>query len=142
MQLEMTMVDKSGKLYCRLRLLLAGLIVGIPVMAQQPVIDIHVHASNDVQAGPEHPENRARLDAYLAEADENNVVLFAASGPMDFVEHWSKSFGKRMLPGLVFPCRDGMTAFEGSDDGRRACFPGGKSFRILPGLESNTRTEI
>lgn len=113
---------------CCLLILLAALSLATPAVAEQAVIDIHVHASNDVQAGPEHPENQARLDAYRAEADANNVILFAASGPMDFVEYWSESFGKRMLPGLVFPCRDGMSAFEGSDDGRRVCFPGGKEF--------------
>jgi hypothetical protein len=110
--------------YC---LFLSILLVGAAAMAQQPVIDIHVHSSNDVEAGPEHPENQARLDAYRAEADENNVVLFLASGPMDFVEYWSEAFGERMLPGLSFPCRGGMTAFEG-EEGRRACFPGGGAF--------------
>ena len=78
--------------------MLSALLVATPVLAKQPVIDIHVHASNDVQAGPEHAENQARLDAYRSEADENNVVLFLASGPMDFVEHWSDAFGDRMSP--------------------------------------------
>ena len=109
----------------RLFLLLAVFFAYTPVMAQQPVIDIHVHSSNDVDAGPEHPENQARLEAYRAEADENNVVLFLASGPMDFVEYWSDAFGERMLPGLLLPCRGGMTAVEG-EEGRRACFPGGR----------------
>ena len=118
---------RTGRGFRSTSVLLSILLVATPIAAKQPVIDIHVHASNDVQAGPEHPENQARLDAYRSEADENNVVLFLASGPMDFVEHWSKSFGNRMLPGLSFPCRDGMTAFEGQE-GRRTCYPRGGTF--------------
>jgi len=118
---------RTGRFFRNTSVMLAALLVATPVAAEQPVIDIHVHASNDVQAGPEHPDNQARLDAYRSEADENNVVLFLASGPMDFVEHWSDAFGDRMLPGLSFPCRGGMTAFEG-EEGRRACYPRGGTF--------------
>jgi hypothetical protein len=96
--------------------------------AEQPVIDMHVHTKNVVQAGPEHAENLATMYAYEAEADENNVVLFAASGAQDFVESWSSYFGDRMLGGATFPCVNGVTNSEGATDGRRPCFSSGGAF--------------
>jgi len=92
-------------------------------LAGPPIIDMHVHAKNAVQAGPEHPSNLAKMHEYAVEADENNVVLFVASGAHQFVESWSEHFGDRMLAGATFPCINGATNFEGETDGRQACFP-------------------
>jgi hypothetical protein len=92
-------------------------------LAVPPIIDMHVHAKNAVQAGPEHPRNLAKMHEYAVEANENNVVLFVASGAHLFVESWSVHFGDRMLSGATFPCINGATNFEGETDGRRACFP-------------------
>lgn len=95
-----------------------------PVIAEQPIIDMHVHAKNAVQAGPDHPDNLAKMHEYEAEANASNVVLFAASGAYDFVDSWSQFFGERMLGGATFPCINGNTNFEGETDGRQPCFEG------------------
>jgi hypothetical protein len=65
---------------------------------------------------------------YEAEADANNVVLFAASGAEEFVTSWSRFFGARMLGGATFPCVNGITNFESENDGRRPCFQAGGEF--------------
>jgi hypothetical protein len=92
-------------------------------LAGPPIIDMHVHAKNAVQEGPQHPSNVASMHEYKAEADTNNVVLFAASGAHQFVDSWFEYFGDRMLAGASFPCINGLTNFEGETDGRQACFP-------------------
>lgn len=111
-----------------------AILIAVPVFAQQPVIDMHVHARNAVQSGPEHPDNLAVRDEYLAEANENNVVLFAASGAQEFVESWAEFFGTRMLAGPVFPCINGLTPHEGENDGRMPCFKSGAAFPDLEWL--------
>ncbi len=73
--------------------LLGLALTATPALAKQPVIDMHAHAGNAVQASPSHPDNIAVRTAYQAEADENNVVLFAASGAQAFVESWGEFFG-------------------------------------------------
>lgn len=114
--------------------LIAAALVATPVFGQQPVIDMHVHARNAVQSGPEHPDNVAVRQAYLNEANENNVVLFAASGAQEFVESWAEFFGTRMLAGPVFPCINGLTPHEGESDGRMPCFKSGAAFPDLEWL--------
>jgi hypothetical protein len=49
-------------------------------VAGPPIIDMHVHAKNAVQEGPQHPLNVASMHDYEAEADANNIILFVASG--------------------------------------------------------------
>jgi hypothetical protein len=105
---------------------------GSPAVAEPPIIDMHVHAKNAVQDGPQHPMNIASMHEYEAEADANNVILFAASGAHRFVDSWSEHFGERMLPGATFPCINGETNFEGESDGRQACFP---NDGILPNID-------
>jgi hypothetical protein len=116
-------------------ILLTALITG-PLWAQQAVIDMHVHTGNAVQAGPDHADNLALRDAYLAEANENNVVLFAASGAHDFVQSWRTFFGERMLAGAPFPCINGRTQFEGQTDGRMPCYETGEAFPELGWLRN------
>lgn len=110
-----------------------------PAIAEQVIIDMHVHAKNAVQAGPDHPENLAKMHEYEAEANASNVVLFAASGAYDFVDSWSQFFGERMLGGATFPCINGNTNFEGETDGRRPCSVGGGTFPDLEWLRNRVR---
>jgi hypothetical protein len=119
-----------ARMLCAMFLLGASASTG----AQQAVIDIHVHAGNVVQAGPRHPDNLGVMHGYEEEANENNVVLFVASGAQEFVESWSEYFGSRMLAGPVFPCVNGMTANEEATDGRRSCFDTGTEFPDLAWL--------
>ena len=102
--------------------LCCGLSPVTAAMADTPIIDMHVHARNAVQSGPDHQENLALLEAYQAEADENNVVLFIASGAETFVKTWKAHFGPRMLAGAAMPCINGRTQFEKETDGRMPCF--------------------
>ncbi len=112
----------------------------LPAVAGQNIIDMHVHARNAIQAGPDHPENLALRDAYLAEANESNVVLFAVSGAQEFVQSWNSFFGDRMLAGATFPCINGLTLYEGETDGRIPCYETGEPFPDLAWLRSQFKS--
>jgi len=91
---------------------------------QRPIIDMHEHAWNVVQAGPEAPENQAYAKQRLAEADSLNIVRFVASGPHPFVTYWKSLAGDRMISGAFFPCIDGNPPNRGYGP----CFPDNSSF--------------
>lgn len=100
-------------------------IVAVTAHAQsQPIVDVHVHAWNVVQDGPDAPENRAHLERFLATTDSLNVVLFIASGPQAFTNAWKEAAGDRMMAGPMFPCYGGVTPNEG----QRPCFESGSVF--------------
>jgi len=120
--------------HARMLFLIVLLSIAGSAAADQPVIDIHVHAGNVVREGPRHPANLAHMHAYEEEANSNNVVLFVASGAQELVESWSEYYGGRMLAGPVFPCVNGRTANEEATDGLRPCFDSGTEFPELAWL--------
>jgi hypothetical protein len=60
-------------------------------------------------ANPGHSDNVAAIEEYENEANEHNVVLFAASGTYKNVESWEEHFGDRMLAASMFPCIGGKS---------------------------------
>lgn len=101
---------------------------GIGVQAQpRPIIDVHVHAWNVVQDGPDAPENRAYLERFLATYDSLSVVLFMASGPQSFTTAWKEAAGDQMISAPMFPCPEGRTPNRGN----RPCFDSEDSFPDL-----------
>ncbi len=54
-----------------------------------PVIDMHFHAwPSGEDGGPNQPKNQVTMAEALAELEQYNIVLAAASGPQDFLTAW------------------------------------------------------
>lgn len=104
----------------------------------RPIIDMHAHAWNVVQDGPEAAENEAYLDRFLSISDSLNVVRFIASGPHRFVEKWKEKAGDRMISGVMFPCIDGNPP----NNGYGPCFPDQQSFPDINWLKEQFKAGV
>jgi len=94
---------------------------------------MHVHAwPSGEDGGPEQPKNRLAIQQERAELKEHNVVLAAASGPLDFLEAWASEDPEGVLLGPVFPCIDGKNPVFF----RHECFADGADFPDIEWLEA------
>lgn len=103
---------------------------------QRPIIDMHEHAWNVVQAGPEAPENKTYLKNRLSKADSLNIVRIVASGPHRFVTYWKSIAGDRIISGAFFPCIDGNPPNQGYGP----CFKNNQSFPDINWLREQFET--
>ena len=108
------------------------------IAQNRPIIDMHAHAWNVVQDGPDATENEAYLERFLSIADSFNVVRFVASGPHRFVEKWKDKAGDRMISGAMFPCIDGNPP----NNGYGPCFPDNRSFPDINWLKEQFETGV
>lgn len=97
-----------------------------------PVIDTHWHAR--LSPGDLHSEEAVTSRAEAMERlDSLNVERIVVNGVPDAIEVWRAEFPDRVIPALLFPCRDGLAPNFG-----RQCFPDGRVFPDTAWL----RTEI
>jgi hypothetical protein len=114
-------------------LILLALLCATRVWAYDgPVIDMHFHAwPSGEDGGPERPKNQLAMKEALAQLDEHNIVLAAASGPQDFLSAWSAAAPGRLLLAPIFPCIDGKNPVYFRHD----CFAAGGDFPDIDWLE-------
>lgn len=107
---------------------IAGSLLALPLLVQPgatvrpPVIDVHWHASlspGDLRT-PQAVAGRRRTMAAL---DSLNVRFLFVNGVPDAIAVWREEFPDRVIPGLMFPCENGIAPNNG-----RRCFADGAVF--------------
>lgn len=79
-------------------------------MANQPVIDVHLHATAGVEDSPYYRGDdldQAILDFTLGEMETNNIVLALTGGTKEYADKWGAA-DNRFVVGPTFPCFDGL----------------------------------
>jgi len=79
-------------------------------MANQPVIDVHLHALPGVDDSEYYRGDdldQAILDFTLGELDANNIVLALTGGTKIYADKWGAA-DSRFVVGPTFPCFDGL----------------------------------
>ena len=98
-----------------------------------PIIDMHFHAwPSGEDGGPDLPKNQLAMTEKLAELEQYNIVLAAASGPQDFLAAWSAAEPERLMLAPIFPCIDGKNPVYF----RHECFADGGDFPDIDWLEA------
>jgi hypothetical protein len=117
----------------RLFIILA-LLCATPVWAWDgPIIDMHFHAwPSGEDGGPDLPKNQLAMVEKLAQLEQYNIVLAAASGPQDFLAAWSAAEPDRLMLAPIFPCIDGKNPVFFRHD----CFTDGGDFPDIDWLEA------
>lgn len=103
-------------------------LLALPLLAQSgatvrpPVIDVHWHAA----LGPgdlRTPQSVASRKTTMAALDSLNVRVLFVNGVPDAIAVWREEFPDRVIPGLLFPCENGIAPNNG-----RPCFAAGTVF--------------
>ena len=87
-----------------------------------PIIDVHLHAAlapGDLTT----PAAVASVRARVALMDSLNVRYAVVTGVPDALAAWATAAPGRLVPGLLFPCEDGLAPNRG-----RPCFAGGGAY--------------
>ena len=115
-------------------LILLALLCATPIWAYDgPIIDMHFHAwPSGEDGGPDLPKNQLAMTEKLAELEQYNIVLAAASGPQDFLAAWSAAEPERLMLAPIFPCIDGKNPVFFRHD----CFADGGDFPDIDWLEA------
>ena len=90
--------------------------------ARPPIIDVHWHAAlapSDLKT----PQAIAGRRTTMAALDSLNVRYLVVNGVPDALAVWRDEYPDRVIPGLLFPCENGLAPNNG-----RPCFPGGAVF--------------